>query len=96
MTLQEDEFIQKALAAVQRAEKIHRFKLIGVQVLAFAAAAWFAIFRQVPLDRYLGVECTIIIMVGMIAAVCTAKIRYQMDRNTKAILQAIMEATRRG
>jgi uncharacterized lipoprotein YajG len=47
------------------------------------------------LDRYLGVECTIIIMVGMIAAVCTAKLRYQMDRNTKAILQAIAE-TRRG
>jgi hypothetical protein len=64
-------------------------------VLAFAAACWFAIFKQVPQDRYLGLECTIIIMVGMIAAVCTAKLRYQRDRNTKAILHAIMEARRR-
>ncbi len=84
-------FVQKALAAVEKSEKIHRYKLIAIQVLAFAAAAWFGIFRQVQLDRYLGVECTVIIMVGMIAGVCTAKIRYQMDQNTKAILQAIGE-----
>lgn len=60
-------------------------------VLAFGAAFWLA-FR--PLTPELGLACVIITGVGLIAAVCTAKISTLINRNTKSVLQAIAHLQR--
>lgn len=85
-------FIERALASVEKARRYQRIKQIVVTVLAFVAAGWFALKPDGP---ELNVECTIIILVGMMLAVCTTKIMFLINKNTKAILQAISELQQR-
>ena len=60
---------------------------IAITVFAFIAAFWLAM-RQPSAE--LGVECTIIIFVGLMLGVCTAaKMMSLINKNTKTILQAI-------
>jgi len=56
--------------------------------LAFAAAFWLA-FQ--PSGPGLNVECTAIILVGLMLAVCTAKIMSLMNKNTTSVLRAIAD-----
>ncbi len=79
-------FIEKALASVEKATRIQRIKQIVVTILAFVAAFWLALK---PAGPELNVACTVIILVGLMMAVCTAKIRSLINANTNAILQAI-------
>ena len=88
----QEDFIRKSLASVDKAYRIQRIKQIVVTVLAFIAAFWLAFKAPGP---ELQIECTIIILIGMIAAVCTAKIKSLIDKNTRAILQAIAEVHRK-
>ncbi len=83
---EEQLFIRKALASVEKAERFQRIKQILVTVLAFIAAFWLALRRP---SSELNVECTVIIFVGLIMAVCTAKIMSLINKNTKAILRSI-------
>ena len=84
-----EEFVRKALAEVEKAHKVQRIKQLIVTGLAFAAALWLVGFKG-P-SRELQIECTIIIVLGLALAVCTAKILSAIARNTKAILQAIAD-----
>lgn len=88
MNTEEELFIRRALASAEKAGKLQRIKQIVVTVLAFAAAFWLASKQPGP---ELNIECTVIIMLGLIAAVCTAKIQSAINANTRAVLQAIAE-----
>lgn len=94
MTNPSDEqlFVQKAIQAVEKAERYQKIKQTVVRILAFGAAFWLA-FR--PSSKELGIECTIIIFVGLIAAICTSKILSAINKNTKDILQAIISERQR-
>ena len=82
------DFVRKALAEVEKAYRFQRIKQIVVTVLAFMAAFWLASKQPGP---ELGIECTVIILVGMMLAVCTAKIMSLINKSTRAILQAIAD-----
>lgn len=90
MNTQSDEqlFVQRAIAAVERAERYQNIKQTVVKILAFGAAFWLA-FR--PSSPEMNIECTIIIFVGLICAICTSKILSVINKNTKDILQAISD-----
>ncbi len=85
---EEEVFLRKALADVEKATRFQRAKQIVVTVLAFAAAFWLA--SKGP-STELNIECTVIILVGLMLAVCTAKIMSLINRSTKAVLRAVAE-----
>jgi len=87
----EKRFIQTALAAVEKAERFQRYKQIVVTVIALTAAFWWA---SRPSSPELGLECIILMGVGLMLAVCTAKILSLINKNTRAILQAIHDLHR--
>jgi len=82
----EQRFIQRALAEVEKAETFQKIKQIVTSIFLMAAALWFA-FK--PSGPELRIEATIIIFVGLVGATCTTKILYRLNKNTKDILQAI-------
>jgi len=83
-------FIQRALAGVEKAERYQNIRRLIISILLIGAALQFA-FR--PTSPELKIEATIIIFVGLIAGTCTTKILSLINKNTKDILQAI--STRR-
>jgi hypothetical protein len=90
MKNEEDVFIRRALASVEKAERLGRVKEIVATVLAFGAFIWLT--ERSP-GRELRLE-PVLIGAGLIAAVCTAKIKTLVNQNTKAVLQAISELRR--
>ncbi len=88
MSNDEQLFIRKALANVEKSEKYQRIKQIVATVLAFVAA--ILLTERSPSPE-LKLEVTILIGVGLIAAVCTSKIMTLINRNTKSLLQAIAD-----
>jgi hypothetical protein len=86
---QEDLFIRRILAGVEKAERIQRIKQVAVTVIAFLAALWLA-FREGGPE--LNIVCVSLIGFSLIAAVCTAKIMSLIEKNTKAVLTAIAAA----
>jgi hypothetical protein len=85
---EEELFLKKALASIENARRFQKIKQVILTTLAFIAAFWFASKRP---GSELNVECTILIFVGLIAAICTAKMMSLINKNTKAILEAIAE-----
>jgi hypothetical protein len=73
---------------VKKAERFQRVKQIVVTTFAFIAAFGLAFRGPSP---ELNVECTVIIGLGLIAAICMAKIMSLINKNTKAILHAIAD-----
>ena len=92
MKNEEDVFVRRALASVEKAERYQWIKQIAASVLTVGAA--ILLTEQSP-SRELKLEVTILIGAGLIAAVCTAKIMTLMNRNAKAVLQAISDLHRR-
>ena len=90
MKNEEDVFIRKALASVDKAERYGRVKEIVATVLAFGAVIWLT---ERSAGRELRLE-PVLIGAGLIAAVCTAKIKTLINKNTKAVLPAISELHR--
>jgi hypothetical protein len=80
-------FLRRALASVEKAERFQRIKQIAVTAIAFPVA-YFALGEGVPDHR---VAFKVIMVVGLMLAVCTAKILTLINKNTRAILQAIAE-----
>ena len=92
MNSDESMFVRKALEDVAKAEKYQRVKQIAVTVLACAAAVWAA-FQPTGTGR--NGAYTVIILVGAMLAVCTAKIMSLLNKNTRAVLRAIADLQRR-
>ncbi len=88
---EEQRFVEKALASVEKARRFQRIKQIVFTTLACIAALWLAFSPSRP---ELGLE-TVVIAVGLIVGVCTTKIMSLINRNTKAVLQAIAELHQR-
>ena len=88
MSTEEQSFIRAALEQVEKAQRVHRIKQIAITVLAFAAALWLALQRP---SREPNGEYDVMIFVGLVAGVCTAKIMSLINKNTKAVLQAIAD-----
>ena len=84
----EQAFVQYALAAAARAQRWDQVRVIVATAAAVSAAIWFAFRRPSP---ELGVEATIIIVIGAMIAAATAKIRSLIQRNTSLVLQALAE-----
>jgi dihydrodipicolinate synthase/N-acetylneuraminate lyase len=87
----EEVFVQRALAAASRAQQWDRARVIVTTVFAIIAAFWLA---SRPSSSELGMECTILIVVGAMLGVVTAKLRSLINRNTRTVLQAIAELRR--
>jgi len=92
MNSEESVFVRKALENVEKAEKYRRVKQIVATVLLIAAAVWVA-FQPTGTGR--NGAYTVIILVGVMLGVCTAKIMSLMNKNTRAVLRAIAELQRR-
>jgi hypothetical protein len=82
----EQAFIEQALAASERAQRVDQVRVVVATAGAIAAAIWFA-FR--PSSPELRVEATIIVVIGAIIAAVTAKLRSLIQRNTRLVLQAL-------
>ena len=80
----EERFVQRALAKVEKAERFHLVKQIVVTVIAFPAV--YYLMGSAPERR---VPFTVIMVIGLMLAVITAKIVWLINRNTTAILRAI-------
>ena len=82
----EQAFIEQALAASARTQRRDQIRVVGTSAAAIAAAIWFA---TRPASPALGVEATILIVVGAMLAAVTAKLRSLIQRNTRLVLQAL-------
>jgi uncharacterized membrane protein len=92
MNSEESVFVRKALEDVEKAEKYQRVKQIVATVLAIVAAVWVA-FQPSGSGR--NGAYTVIILVGVMLGVCTAKIMSLINKNTSAVLRAIADLQRR-
>ena len=78
---EEQSFIQRAMAAIDKAEKVQKIKQVVVMGLLFGALVWWAI--RTP---DLGVNNCFVILV---VALGIAKIHFRIDSSTRAILRAL-------
>ena len=82
----EQAFIEQALAAAARAQRLDQVRVVVATAAAVTAAIWFA-FR--PPSPELGVEATIVIVIGSMILAATAKLRSLIQHNTRLVLQAL-------
>src|SRR5215471_2887504 len=80
----EERFVQRALAKVEKAERFHLIKQIAVTVIAFPAV--YYLMGSAPERR---VPFTVIMVIGLMLAVITAKLVWLINKYTGAILRAI-------
>jgi uncharacterized membrane protein YbjE (DUF340 family) len=78
---EEQSFIQRAMAAIDKAEKVQKIKQVVVMGLLFGALVWWAIRTPGP-----GINNFFVILV---VAIGIAKIQFRIDRSTRAILRAL-------
>ena len=89
--VQRAEFIRHALAEIEKHARLVKIRAIALQGAAIAAAVWFALDTTHPLTL-LGVECRVIIVLGLVMGVCTERIRSVVNKNTRLILEAIQDS----
>ena len=77
----EEDFIQRAMAAIDKAEKVQKIKQVVVMGLLFGALVWWAIRTPDP-----GINNFFVILV---VAIGIAKIHFRIDSSTRAILRAL-------
>ena len=77
----EQQFIQRAMAGIDKAGKVQRIKQIVVIVILFGALLWVVIREPGP-----GVSNFMVILV---VAIGIAKILLKIDSSTRTILRAI-------
>ena len=82
----EQTFIAQALAAAERAKRRDQVRVVVATAAAVTAAIWFA-FR--PSSPELGVEVTIVVVIGSMITAATAKLRSLIQHNTRLVLQAL-------
>lgn len=87
----EQRFIRDALAGAEKAERLQRIKLIAATILAFGGC-YYAFDQPVTAQR---TAFTVVIVVGLMLGVCTAKILASITKNTRLILQALSERSRK-
>ena len=88
---EEEHFVQRALAQVEKAERISRIKRIVLSVIVLPAV--YFLINSTPVQP--GMPLIVMMVVGLMLAVCTAKILALINKNTLAILRAIAEINRK-
>ena len=78
---EEERFIHRALADIDKAEKVQKIKQVVVMGLLFGALVWWAIRTPGP-----GINNAFVILV---VAIGIAKILFRIDSSTRAILRAL-------
>ena len=81
---EEERFVRRALAKVEKAERFSRIKEIVVTVIAFPAL--YYLMGSAPEHR---VPFTVIMVIGLMLALITTKLTWLINKNTTAILRAI-------
>ena len=82
----EQAFLERALAASDRAKLIDQVRVVVATAGALSAAVWFA-FR--PPSPELRIEATTIVVIGAMLAAVNAKLRSLIQSNTRLLLQAL-------
>ena len=77
----EQRFIQRAMADIDKAEKVQKIKQIVVIGIFFGALVWLAIRAPGP-----GINNAMVILV---VAIGIAKILFRIDSSTRTVLRAI-------
>jgi hypothetical protein len=88
---EEERFVRTALAQVAKAERFSRIRLIALSVIVLPAV--YFLINSAPLQP--GMPLIVMMVVGLMLAVCTAKILALINKNTLAILRAIAEINRK-
>ena len=88
---EEERFVQRALAQVEKAERFSRIRHIGLSVIVLPAV--YFLINRAPLEP--GMPLIVMMVVGLMLAVCTAKILALINKNTTAILRAIADINRK-
>ena len=78
---EEQRFIQRAMAAIDKAEKMQKIKQVVVMGLLFGALIWWAIRTPDP-----GINNFFVILV---VAIGIAKLQFRIDHSTRAIIRAL-------
>jgi protein-S-isoprenylcysteine O-methyltransferase Ste14 len=81
---EEERFVQRALAKVEKAERFQLIKQIVVTVIVFPAV--YYIMGNEPARR---APFSVIMVIGLMLALITTKIMWLNNKNTTAILRAI-------
>lgn len=89
--MQRAESIRHALAKIEKHAKVVKIRAIVFQGAAVVAAVWFALDTRHPLTLP-GVECRVIIVLGLLMGVCTERVRSVVNKNTRVILEAIQQS----
>ena len=77
----EQRFIQRAMAGIDKAEKVQKIKQIVVIGIFFGALVWLAIREPGP-----GINNAMVILV---VAIGIARILFRIDSSTRTVLRAI-------
>jgi len=88
---EEERFVQKALAQVEKAERFSRIRRIALSVIALPAV--YFLINSTPVQP--GMPLIVMMVVGLMLAVCTAKIMALINKNTLAILRAVADINRK-
>ena len=88
---EEERFVQRALAQVEKAERISRIKRIVLSVISLPAV--YFLINSEPVQP--GMPLIVMMVVGLMLAVCTAKILALINKNTLAILRAVADIDRK-
>jgi hypothetical protein len=78
---EEQRFVQRAMADIDKAEKVQKIKQVVAMGLFFGALVWLAIRTPGP-----GLNNAFVILVVAIGIV---KIHFRIDSSTRAILRAL-------
>ena len=89
--IQRAESIRRALDRIEKHSNMLKIRTIVLRTLAVVAAVWFALDTKHPLTL-LGVECRVIIVLGLLIGVCTERVRSALNQNTRVVLSAIEES----
>jgi hypothetical protein len=87
---EEELFVRRALAKVEKAERFSRIRHIALSVIALPAV--YFLINTTPLQP--GMPLIVMMVVGLMLAVCTAKILALINKNTLAILRAVADVTK--
>ena len=88
---EEERFVRTALAKVEKAERFSRIRHIALSVISLPAV--FFLINSTPVQP--GMPLIVMMVVGLMLAVCTAKILALINKNTLAILRALAEINRK-
>jgi hypothetical protein len=89
-TSEEERFVRTALAQVEKADRISQIKRIVLSVIAIPAV--YVVINSEPTEP--GKPLIVMIVVGLMLAVCTAKLTALINKNTLTVLRAIADIDR--